>query len=189
MIMAIPRAPALPTITSGLQVASPDAHHGTHTFRSASNFNRVVDGLIQVASEHAGDIGNIKYIKEWWEDPAIAGETEEFPCLYILPLYPESVKVAKDAPYKAQPYIGDPLAMSTFPITVMGYYKYVDVKQPTRLVRDYAYNFWDILMAHQVDRTIPAGVQMMTPDVGWYISGTNYVVMWWSMRLKLSAIL
>jgi len=187
--MAIERGGS-PIITSaGLVVASPNAHHGTHVFRSATNFNVVVDALVSCIIDHAGDLGNIKYIKEWWEEPAIVGETDEFPCFYILPLHPDSTKVAKDAPYKSEPYIGDPLSMTTYPITLMGYYKYTNVRHPVRDVRNYAWNLWDILSTDKRTYCLPAGLQAMTPDVGWHIAGTNYVVQWWSMRLKMSAIL
>ena len=103
--MALPRAPPIVIPSSGLVVSSPDAHHGTHTFRSAGNFNNIVTGLVNLVLDHAGDIGEIRYIKEWWEEPAIAGELEEFPCLYILPLYPEVTRVSKDMPFKSSPYV------------------------------------------------------------------------------------
>lgn len=187
--MAIARESVAPPLTRGLEVASPYAHHGTHDFRSASNFNRIVDGIIRVASDHAGDIGNISFIKEWWEDPAIVGETEDFPCFYVIPLHPDVTKVTKESPYQSDPYIGDPLSKTTFPVTIMGYYKYTDVRQPLRDVRNYAWNFWDILSSEKKDYVLPGGLQTMIPNVGWHISGTNYVVQWWSMRLKFTGIL
>lgn len=192
--MAIPRDPEL-ILSSGLVVASPSSPHGTHVFRSAGNFNDIVSGFQHLVIDHSNLIGNIAYIKEWWEDPAIAGETEEFPCFYILPLFisaprsPALYKADDDKTYHASHYIGDPLSMSTFPITVMGYYKYTDIRTPVEDVRNYAFNFLDIVAEDKMLYFRPGGIQAMTPRIGWYFSGTNYVILWWSVQMQMSAIL
>lgn len=190
--MALPRVPIIPIPAHGLEVASPDATHGVHTFRSSSNFNTIVDNLSGLVTDHAGSLGNIQFIKEWWEDPAIVGESEELPCVYILPLYissPHDEKTDDDNKYKSSPYIGDPLARTVFPVTVMAYYKYTDVRQPLRAVRNYGWNFWDILLDERRDYGLPAGVQAMTPHVGWHMAGTQYIIQWWSMQMRMTAIL
>lgn len=187
--MAIARAPPLVVTPQGIVVASPNALHGSHDLRHAGNFNKVVDGFIQLIIDHAGSLGNIKYIKEWWEDPAIAGETEEFPCVYVIPLFPESPRVSKEMVYKSDPYIGDPLALTTYPITISAYYKYVDTRKPLRAVRDYGWNFWDILAQDKQTYALPSGIQSSTIDVGWFVSGTNYVIQYWTIRIKMQGIL
>lgn len=187
--MALPRVEASPDIAQGVAVASPVSPHGTHVLRHAPNFNRIVDGLIQLVTDHSPLLGNIAYIKEWWEDPAIAGEFEEFPCLHIIPLYPESQKISKDQIYRTDPYIGDPLGLSMFPITVIAYYKFSDIRKPLREVRDYAWNFWDILLQDKQMYALPGGIQTTTLDVGWHITGTTYVIQYWTMRIKVTGIL
>mgnify|MGYP000913077403 FL=1 len=192
--MAIPRDPQVIPYT-GIIVSSPSSPHGVHNFRSADNFNRIVVGLEQLAIDHSNLIGNVAYIKEWWEDPAIAGENEEFPCMYILPLYipphrrPEYVKADDDKIYSTVPYIGDPLSMSTMPVTVMTYYKYTDIRHPIKDVRDWAWNYWDILSQEKAMYALPGGIKMMTPRIGWYMSGTSYIILWWSLQIQISAIL
>ena len=192
--MAIPREPAY-TPYSGIVVASPSSPHGSHTFRSAANFDKIVTGLEQLVIDHSNLIGDIAYIKEWWEDPAVVGEGEEFPCFYILPLFiaaPRSsalYKADEDKLYNAKPYIGDPLAKGVYPITVMAYYKYLDVRTPITDVRNWAWNYWDILMQDKVVYALPGGIQAMTPRIGWHISSTNYIILWWSLQLQVTAIL
>ena len=61
--MAIERGGVPPITSKGITVASPDAHHGTHLFRSAPNFNYIVDGIVKLVIDHAGDLGEIKFIK------------------------------------------------------------------------------------------------------------------------------
>lgn len=174
---------------SGITVASPTALHGEHAFRSAANFNRIVNGLKQLVNDHAGSLGNIAYIKERWEDPAIVGEYEEFPSFYILPMYLEDKKTDDDRTFDTIPYIGDPLAMSTVPVTVMAYYKFNDIYQPLTDIRNYAWNFWDILSQDKLNYALPGGIQAMTPHLGWHIAGTTYVVLWWSLQMKIASIL
>lgn len=186
--MAIPRS--VPVITSaGLQVASPSAVHGSHVFRSASNFNGITDEIVNLVIDHAGNLGNIKYIKEWWEDPAIVGEAEEFPCFYLLPLYLDEKKTKLDKTYESSRYIDDPLALTTFPLTVMAYYKYTNIRQPVRDVRDYAWNFFDILLEDMRTYVRLSGMKSSTPHIGWHMAGTNYIIQWWAIQLEMTAIL
>jgi hypothetical protein len=190
--MALPRATPLPITAQGLQVASPDAHPGTSVFRSAINFNLITDGIVQLAIDHAGEIGNIQWVKEWWEDPAIVGESEQFPCFYIVPLYYDEVgadKVDKSRRYYSSRFMGDPLAQTTFPITVMAYYKYLDIRQPQRDVRNYGWNFYDIMLNELKTMVKIPGVKSTTPHIGWHVAGTNYIIQWWSLQLELTSIL
>lgn len=186
--MAIPRDPVIMPV-SGYTVASPASPHGTHTFRHASNFDQIIAGIIDLVKDHPEHLGGIQYIKEWWEDPAIVGETEEFPCIYLLPLYLAEKKTDDDNTYSSLPFIGDPLSRTTFPLTIMGYYKYSDIRHPITDVRTYAWNFWDILSQDFREYLKPGGLQAMTPHIGWHISGTNYVILWWSLQLKMQAFL
>ena len=192
--MAIPRDPTITTY-KGIEVGSPASPHGTHVLRSAANFGKIITGFSQLVIDHSNLIGDISRIKEWWEDPVIVGETEEFPCFYILPMFiaaPRSEALYKtddDHLYHSLPYIGDPLSMSTVPITLMAYYKYLDINTPVTEVRNWAWNFWDILSQDKIYYAIPGGIQAMTPRIGWHISGTNYIILWWSLQLQVSAIL
>lgn len=186
--MAIPKSTKV-IPASGLTVASPTATHGSHEFRSAGNFNTIVSKLVTLVQDHAGSLGNIAYIKEWWEDPAIVGETEQFPCFYILPLYQKESKEQLDETYGALPYIGDPLAKHVIPVTLLGYYKYTDIYHPVSDVRNYAYNFLDILLQDRLNYCPPGGIQAATPHIGWHIAGTNYIILYWSLQLKITSIL
>lgn len=190
--MALPRESPVPNLIRGIEVASPLAQPGTTAFRSAINFNNIVDGIKSLAIAHAGDLGGIKYIKEWWEDPAIVGEYEEFPCFYILPLYfidREYDKTDKHHEYNSKQFVGDPLAKTVFPVTCMAYYKYLDIRQPQRDVRNYGWNFQDIILNEM--KTLPklAGLRTSTHHIGWHMSGTNYIIQWWSLQLELTSIL
>jgi len=192
--MALPRDPEI-VLNRGIEVSSPASPHGTHVFRSAGNFGRIVTGLSDLVIDHSNLIGDIAYIKEWWEDPAIAGESEEFPCFYILPMFisaprsPALYKADDDKTYRSEPYIGDPLSMTRVPITVMAYYKYNDIRHPVTDVRNWAWNYWDILSQDKMVYALPGGIQAMTPRVGWYISGTSYIILWWSLQMQIAAIL
>lgn len=185
---------ALPGDTSGeipyegIIVASPSASMHNHVFRSAPNFNKIVDGLIALMNDHSGDLGGITVIKEWWEDPAIVGDSGEFPAGYILPLYLNKDKTKLDDRYEESPYIGDPLSKGVYPFTVMAYYKYTDIRQPMREVRNWGWNFWDIIQYDKSSYLLPGGIQTMTPQVGWHIAGTQYIIQWWALQLKITAI-
>lgn len=137
---------------------------------TASAINSIVDGIITKIQENSSALGDPIRINEWDEHPAYPAERGELPSIYILPFVDGKDKISWT--------MGNTNLEHTFPVTVVGYYKFDDVETSLRIVRDYGCNLLDLFVGYTCASKIGIGeVYEASMEGGYWIpSGGAFVV-------------